>query len=455
MSGNSPAKPVNDSARPVDWLLYNADWLLTCDPLMHRHSPGAIAIEASRIAAAGPSEEIRRAFRGRREADLSGCLLMPGLVNTHTHAAMTLFRGIADDIPLKQWLEGVIFPLEGHFVNPRNVYTGTLLATVEMLLGGTTTFCDGYFFEHEAARAAMDSGMRAVMGQGILDFPTPDQPDPARYLRKCETFLSDFPGDGKRVRPSLFCHAPYTCSPETLRTVKAVCRKHGILFQTHLAETAGEVDGIVGMYGRRPGEHLSGLGILDSLTLCAHSIWLTNEEILAIARSDASISHCPESAMKLASGVAAISDFLSHGARVGLGTDGSASNNDLDMFSEMDTCAKLHKVVNNDPTACPAETVLKMATLGGACAIGLGEETGSLEAGKKADIVLIDLNRAHITPLYDPVSHIVYSALRSDVKAVWVDGRQVVAHGKVLTVDQKDVLAEANRIGAIIARREF
>ena len=447
MSGNSPKKPEDEPVREVDWLLFNADWLVACDSAMSRLRSGAVAIEGDRLAAAGPSGELRNLFRGRRELDLSGYLLMPGLINTHTHAAMSLFRGAGDDLPLNRWLEEIIFPLETAFINPDSVYLGTLLSTVEMLKSGTTSFCDGYFFEESAARAALDSGIRAVMGQGILEFPTPDLPDPANFQSRAEAFLSNFPGQTGRIRPSLFCHAPYTCGPEMLKRVKELCRSHKILFQTHLSETAGEVGEIIRRYGRRPGMHLDALGVLDELTLCAHGIWLSKDEILSIAKSGASVSHCPESAMKLGSGIAPIPDMISSGVKVGLGTDGCASNNDLDLFSEMGFAAKIHKVFRKDPLACPAEQALWMATLGGASALGLGNETGSIEPGKKADLIALSLNQPHLMPMYDPVSHIVYAARGSDVRFVWVDGRQVIEDGRLLTVDEAEVMSEAKRMG--------
>ncbi|MGC8494499.1 MAG: amidohydrolase family protein [Syntrophobacteraceae bacterium] len=435
------------AVREVDLLLVNADWLVLCDPAMSRCRCGAVAIEKDRIVAAGPSLEIQTLFHGRQELDLSGCLLMPGLINTHTHAGMSLFRGAADDLPLKIWLEENIFPLEKNFVNPDNVYLGTLLSTVEMLKSGTTCLCDGYFFEESAARACVETGIRAVLGQGILDFPSPDTPNPADGPARAEAFLRDFPSSTGRVRPSLFCHAPYTCSPETLQRIKEMCRSNNILFQTHLSETRDEVAAIMKQYGRRPAMHLGALGVLDELTLCAHGIWLSKEEIRLLAASGASISHCPESAMKLGSGIAPLSDLNAMGVKVGLGTDGCASNNDLDLFSEAGFAARAHKVFTKDALACPAETALRMATMGGASALGLQEEIGSIEAGKKADLVALDLRQPHLTPLYDPVSHIVYAARGSDVKFVWVDGRLVVKDREILTVNEADVLSEAKRVG--------
>ncbi len=452
MSVNLPRTKSTEPSRLVDWLLLNADWLLACDAEMSLRRRGGVAIEGERIAALGDSADLRAKFRGRSEIDLTGYLVMPGLINTHTHAAMSLFRGLADDLPLREWLEEAVFPAESAFINPDTVYAGTLLSALEMLKGGVTTFCDGYFFEESAARAAREAGMRAVMGQGIIDFPAPDQPDPKRSRQRAEAFLDSFTNFSGRVRPSLFCHAPYTCGPETLKWVKAMCREHRILFQTHLSETAGEVENLTAKYGRRPALYLESLGVLDEFSLCAHGVWLSEGETAALARTGACVAHCPESNMKLGSGVAPVPLLAAQGVKLGLGTDGCASNNDQDLFSEMDTAAKLHKVFGNDPLACPAQQVLKMATMGGATVLGLGEETGSLEAGKKADVIALRLDRPHLIPLYDPVSHLVYCANRSDVRFVWVDGRQLVADGVATGLDEREIIAEVNRIAHKIAK---
>jgi 5-methylthioadenosine/S-adenosylhomocysteine deaminase len=431
----------------VDWLLFNADWLIACDPAMSCTPFGAVAIQGKRIVAAGPSGQLRALFRGKKEMDLSGCLLMPGLINTHTHAAMSLFRGVADDLPLKKWLEDNIFPLENVFLSPESVYLGTLLSAVEMLKSGTTCFCDGYFFEEQAARACVKAGIRAILGQGLLDFPTPDAPTPEASQARAEAFLRDFPSRNGRIRPSLFCHSPYTCSPQTLKRTKQLCRSNKILFQTHLAETREEVALIEQKYGVRPGIHLDNLGLLDDRTLCAHAIWMSEQEMHLFAHKGASVAHCPESAMKLGSGVAPVVDMASLGVKVGLGTDGCASNNDLDLFSEAGFAARLHKVFRNDAQACPAREALRMATTGGACALGLQDEIGSIQPGKKADLVALSLEQPHLSPLYDPISHIVYAARGGDVSHVWVDGRLVVKDRQVLTVKEGSVLSDAKRMG--------
>ena len=269
--------------REVDLLLTNIAWLVPCDEGMQSFRSGALAVDGSELLAVGPADEVQQHFRGRSEMDLSGFLVLPGLINTHTHAAMSCFRGLADDLPLLRWLHEVIFPAEAASVNPEMVYRGTLLSCVEMLKNGITTFCDGYFFEEAAVQAARDCGMRAILGQGVLDFPTPDQPDPSRSRQRVEAFLESFPRNVDRVRPSIFCHTPYTCRPETLQWAKDLCRDHGILFQIHLSETAAEVEQMAAKYGERPAFHLDRLGVLDDHTLCAHAVWLDPGEIALLA----------------------------------------------------------------------------------------------------------------------------------------------------------------------------
>lgn len=446
-SHDSSHPEVKDQGRrTVDWLLHSADWLVTCNDHMICLRDGAVAIEKDTLAGVGPSEKIRQQFAGLQEWDMTGFLLAPGLVNTHVHGAMSCFRGLADDLALDQWLFEAIFPAEANHVNEELVYWGTLLSIAEMLKNGITTFCDGYFFEEAAAHAALQSGARAVLGQGILDFPAPDQQDPGRSRQRAEAFLKNFPHGHDRIRPSLFCHAPYTCSAETLQWVKGLCREEEILFQIHLSETRQEVLQLRKKHGLWPVEYLDTLGILDGLTLCAHGIWVNPEESQLLAQRETGIAHNVGSNMKLAAGVAPIPRFLSEGVKVGLGTDGCASNNDLDLFGEMDLTAKLHKVYWKDPEACPASHVLKMATTGGAQVLGWSSHIGSLEVSKKADLMALDLNSPHLVPLYDPVSHLVYSARGSDVCHVWVDGRQVVSHGRILNCREEEIIGRIKKI---------
>jgi 5-methylthioadenosine/S-adenosylhomocysteine deaminase len=434
----------------VDLVLTHG-WVVTCDPDHTTIRDGALAIDRGVIVAVGTTAAIGEQFLGRNVVDLTDHLVFPGLINAHTHAAMTCFRGLADDLPLQQWLHEVIFPAEGRWVTPELVYYGTLLAAVEMLGNGITTFCDGYFFEEHAARAVLESGMRAVLGQGILDFPTPDQGDPSRMRERAVEFLERFPSNDGRLRPSLFCHAPYTCSPDTLQWVKELCRQRGLLFQTHLSETAAEVHELQNLYGQRPVQFLGGLGVLDEDTLCIHGVWLDADEIDCLAERRVALVHTPESNMKLASGISPLPAMWEAGILVGLGTDGCASNNDLDLFAEMGTAARFHKAFTRDPVVGSASQVLHMATLNGARALGWDDEIGSLAPGKQADIAAIDLRRPHLTPLYDPISHLVYAASGNDVSQVWVAGRPVVVDGRVVTVDVASVITEVRRLAVSIA----
>ena len=378
--------------------------------------------------------------------DAVGGLIIPGLINTHTHLPMTLFRGLADDLPLDIWLNEYIFPAENRHINPGTVRVGTLLAIAEMLLSGTTTCCDGYFYEDVVAEAIAPTGLRAVVGQGIIDFPAPGVPDPSQNLQTAADFLDHWKDRHPMITPSVFCHSPYTCSPSTLEAAKTLAGEAGVLFQIHMAETRSEVEQSLTDHGLSPIAHLNRIGMLDKRTLLVHCVHLSPEDITAITKTGAKISHNPESNMKLAAGVAPIPALLSAGLTVGLGTDGCASNNNLDLFGEMDTTAKLHKVTSNDPTVLDAHRVLKMATIDGARAIGLGNTTGSLEVGKQADVIVLDTHRPHLTPLYNPWSHVVYAARGSDVAYTVVAGRVVVANRNLKTLDIDTVIDKARKV---------
>lgn len=436
----------------VDGLITQVDHLIPCNDPFEVISPGAIAIHHGLIADVGPAQELEKRYEGKEMWPLPGHIVLPGLVNTHVHAAMSLFRGLADDLPLDRWLHERIFPAESRHVAPEFVFLGTLLSCAEMLLGGTTCFCDGYFFEEAAARAAALCGIRAVLGQGVLDFPTPDVPDPSAVADRVYTFLEEFPRRSSRLHPSLFCHAPYTCRPETLQWAKKLCMEREMLFQIHVSETRWEEEEIRSRYGMSPVRHLERLGVLDDKTLCVHAVWVDENDIRVLAEKRARVSHNVESNLKLASGIAPIPAMLEAGITVGLGTDGCASNNDLDLFSEMSLTARLHKAATGNPTVCAARPVLLMATRMGAEAIGLGAVTGSLEKGKRADLVAVDISQAHGTPLYDPVSHLVYAARSSDVRHVWVDGIPVVRDGLLCTIDLPAVLNEARAAGKAVAQ---
>lgn len=436
----------------IDLLIEEADYIVTCDDDHQIIKNGALAIRDGLIVDIGHQEEIKSKYVARQELNLSHHIVMPGLVNTHVHAPMILFRGLGDDLPLSEWLNSVIFPAELQWISPESVYASTLLAAAEMLLGGTTTFSDGYFFEEQVARAAMDLGIRAVVGQGVLDFPTPDCSNPNDRFRRVEKFLSKV-SQRATIIPSLFCHSTYTCSSETIRRVHEICLHNALSFQIHLAETLDEVQVIRDRYTLAPGRFLDSLGIMDEGCICIHGVWLDDEELRIIKDRGTRLVHCVESNLKLASGIARLPTWQKMGIIFGIGTDGAASNNNLDMFSEMTMVAHVHKGVNEDPTVCKANAVLHAATLQGARVLGLESVVGSIEKGKAADIIALTLDRPHLIPIYDPISHIVYAAKSSDVRHVWVDGRQVVNNRTLLSADLQDIMHDVRLLAPKIYNR--
>jgi 5-methylthioadenosine/S-adenosylhomocysteine deaminase len=367
-------------------------------------------------------------------------LIAPGLVNTHTHLPMTLFRGLADDLPLSVWLNDYIFPAEVKHIEPDSVKLGTAVACAEMIRSGTTTCCDGYFFEDAVASSVYSSGLRAVLGQGVIDFPAPGVPNPSENIQTAVAFAEKWQGVSPLITPSIFCHSPYTCSLETLRKSKDAASSRGLLFQIHVAETKTERDQIRTKHPATPVQYLDHIGVLDEDTLLVHTIWADDMDIEIIAKRDAKVSHNPSSNMKLASGIAPVVDLLNAGITIGIGTDGCASNNNLDLFQEMDLMAKLHKVKTLDPTVMDAKTVLKTATIDGARAIGLDDKIGSLEIGKSADLIIIDTEKPHLVPMYNPVSHIVYTVNGSDVRDVMVAGKVIMSDRTLLTIDVDEIL---------------
>jgi len=383
----------------------------------------------------------------------NGGIIMPGLVNTHTHLPMTLFRGFADDLPLALWLDEFIFPCEAKHLTPETVRLGTLVACAEMMLSGTTTCCDGYFFEDDVAAAVHTSGIRGVLGQGVIDFPAPGVPDPSDNIKNAVRFVKKWQKISPLITPSIFCHSPYTCCEETLIKAKAASDSKGLLFQIHAAETKSEYVRIQTEQHTTPVKYLDRIGILDENTLMVHGIWLDDDDIEIIAKRRSRISHNPQSNMKLASGIAPVPSLLTAGVTVGLGTDGCASNNDLDLFREMDTAAKLHKVNLFDPTVMDAKTVLKMATRDGAKAIGLDNHIGSLEPGKQADVIILDTDKPHLVPMYNSVSHLIYTAQGSDVRDVMVAGRILVRNKNLLTLDLEDILERVTQLSGYIKKK--
>ncbi len=424
--------------------------VLTADQDWNIYDPGAVAVDGGAIVGLGPREEIEEAYRGREQIDASGKLVMPGLINAHTHAPMTLFRGIADDLPLETWLYKYIWPAEAKWVDPDFVRLGTQLAAAEMIRSGTVLFCDMYFFEDDIAEACKEAGLRVVIGEGLVDFPNPDYKTPEEGLDRNEYLLRKWGGDSL-VIPSIQPHSLYAASADLMQQSKALADQYGAPYLLHVSETQSEVQESREKYGCTPVARLADLGVLGPTTVAIHGVHLTDEDIELLAQHRTSVVQCPESQLKLASGFTPVPKLLEAGVKVGLGTDGAASNNDLDMFGEMGTAARVHKVIAGDPTAMPARQALSMATLQAARVLGLEDRLGSLEVGKRGDIIVLDLDVPHLVPVYDITSHLVYAAHSSDVRTVIIDGRVVMRDRELLTLDEDEIFARAREMAREIA----
>ena len=428
--------------KSADILVTNGT-VLTLDANDTEITHGAVAIVKDSITAVGPADDFGD-WSVSKVVDARGGIIMPGLINSHTHAAMTCFRGLADDLQLMTWLNDHIFPAEAK-LDDQKVYSGTLLACAEMIMSGTTCFCDMYLFEDAVARAAQKAGMRAVVGEVLYDFDSPNYgpiESGFEYTRKLIDTWQDDPLVSIAVEP----HSTYLCAPQLLEEAFDLTQSFNLPLVIHLAESKSEIAQIKERYGRTPVEHLAELGLLAPNVLACHCVELTENDIDLLRRFDVKVAHNAESNMKLASGVAPVPRLINEGICVGMGTDGCASNNDLDLFQEMDSVAKLHKAKSLDPTVMDARTVLKMATVCGAMALGLDAVTGSLETGKKADLIIVDTNKPHLTPMYNPVSHLVYAAIGSDVTTSIINGRVVMNDGRLKTMDLKAVMDDVNQI---------
>ncbi|MFH1076651.1 MAG: amidohydrolase [Pseudomonadota bacterium] len=424
----------------VDLIIKNGA-VLTVDNTGSIFFPGAVAVKGDSIVAVGMHNEICGGFKGKKEIDARGGIVMPGMVNTHTHASMSCFRGLADDLPLMAWLKEHIFSAEA-YLSYDMVYIGARLACAEMILSGTTTFCDMYLFEDAVAEAAKNSGMRAVVGEVLYDFPSPNYGPIEKGFEYTEMLFHKWEND-PLIKIAVEPHSPYLCSPELLKKAKMIADKYRAPLVIHVAETKDEVNQIRERYGDTPVSHLAKCGILCDRLIADHSVFLTDDEIAMFKQYEVKVAHNPESNMKLASGVSPISKLISLGVTVGLGTDGCASNNNLDMFQEMDTAAKIHKVTEMDSTVMDAKTVVRMATINGAEVLGLKEICGSLEAGKRADIIVIDTKKPHLTPMYDYYSSLVYSANGSDISTVIINGSVVCEERILTTIDLKTTMESA------------
>jgi 5-methylthioadenosine/S-adenosylhomocysteine deaminase len=437
-------------AAPADWI-WSARYVITMDAQRRVIENGAVAINADRIVAVGTKAEIDAKYQAKQRLDRPDAILAPGLINTHTHAAMSLFRGIADDLRLQDWLEKFIFPAEAKNVSAEFVRWGTRLGAMEMLLGGTTTFTDMYYFEDVVAEATKEAGMRGVLGETIIGFPVADNKTPAAALEFTEKFLARFKGD-PLVVAAVAPHALYTNSDETLKASRALANKYAAPLVIHLSETKKENDDEIAKRGTSPTRTLDSLGIWNGRSIAAHAVWVDEADMAILKARGVGIGHCPSSNMKLSSGVAPITRMLALDMAVGLGPDGPAgSNNDFNLFEEMDLAAKLQKVTTMNPQALPATQALEMATIRGARALGMEKEIGSLEAGKRADLIAVRIDRPHAQPLYDAVSQMVYGLKASDVRDVMVNGKPVVRDARILTLNQQLILAKAAEYRAKIS----
>jgi 5-methylthioadenosine/S-adenosylhomocysteine deaminase len=408
-------------------------------------TPGSVAIDGTDIVEVGTPEAIAAKYQPREGVDARGQFVLPGLINTHTHAPMVMYRGLADDLALMDWLQKYIFPAEAKTVSPEMVRVGTRLAALEMIESGTTTFADMYYFEEEIARATFEAGLRGVLGETIIQFPVADAKTPADALARAERFIREFKDNGLIV-PAVAPHALYTNDRTTLVASAELGRKYGVPVIIHFAETEDEVRTAREQYQMTPAAALESIGFWGPKTLAAHGIWVTDQDIAILKQHGVGIAHNPESNMKLASGAAPVMKYLAAGVNVGLGTDGAASNNDLDMFEAMRQAAFLAKFSTRDPTAVSAKTALDLATIGGARALAMDRQIGSLETGKRADLIVVSMREARQTPMYDPISHLVYTTRGDDVRTTIVNGRILMKDRQVRTLDKMAVIADANRL---------
>jgi 5-methylthioadenosine/S-adenosylhomocysteine deaminase len=445
----------------IDTLFINA-LVLTMDADLSQYSPGAVAVQGDSILAVGREADLKKEFSARETIDCRGRVLMPGLINAHTHVPMTLLRGLADDLRLDVWLMGYMMPVEREFVSPEFVRLGTLLACAEQIRSGVTTFNDMYYFEEQVAQATTEAGMRAVCGQTVMKFPAPDAASYEDSLQMAREFIQRWK-DHPLIVPAVSPHAPYTCTAEILQATADLAKEFDVPLHTHLAETAFEVENMRNENGIPVIPYVKKQGLFDAKVIAAHCVHVDPGEIRTLLHAGAGIAHNPSSNLKLASGFAPVVKMLETGLNVGIGTDGPASNNDLDMFEEVRLAAFIAKAVTNDPTSLAAPWALLMATRLGAQALHIGHLTGSLEAGKRADLILIDLSPVHNAPAFrrapeNVYSQIVYASKSTDVSDVMVNGRWLMRSHELLTLKEDELLEQAaqiaRRIDAFLVERE-
>jgi 5-methylthioadenosine/S-adenosylhomocysteine deaminase len=437
-------------ATPASLVIANGI-VITVDGTRRILNPGSIAISGNTIVAIDTPANIAARYQAADTIDATGKVVMPGLVNTHTHAAMVMYRGLGNDLALMDWLQKYIFPAEAKTVTPAFVRVGTRLALLEMIQSGTTLYADMYYFEEEVARVTKAAGLRGVLGQTVIEFPVPDAKTPADALKRTEAFAKEFAGD-ELITASIAPHSVYTLDGSTLSAVGNLARRLDIPIQIHLAETSAETGLSQERHQMRPVAILDSLKFWAPVTVAAHAVWINEEEIALLKQRGVGVSNNPESNMKLASGTAPVTGYRKAGVPTGIGTDGAASNNDLDMFEAMRQAAFQQKLVTMDPTAISAPEALEMATIGGARVLGQHARTGSLEAGKRADLIIVGMSKARQTPLFDPVAQIVYASRGDDVETTIVNGRVLMRDRRLLTLDEAKVLAEARAAAGQVRR---
>src|SRR5712671_5517005 len=432
-------------------LIVRGGTVVTMDGSRRVIENGGVAVAGGRIVAVGTRREIASQYTAAQTVEANGKLIVPGLINGHTHIPMTLFRGLADDLDLQGWLTKFIFPAEAKNVTEEFVRAGTRLGLAEMIRGGTTTYCDMYYFEDAIADETAKAGVRGVLGETVIDFPVADNKTNAEAMAYVEKFVSRWQGNDLIV-PAIAPHAPYTVSEEHLKAIRAFSDRTGAPIVTHISETKREVDDSIKAKGASPVDYLNRIGFLSNRVIAAHMVWPSEEELGLLKKLGVGIVHNPQSNMKLASGVAPVPEMLKADLPVGLGTDGAASNNDLNLWEEMDTAAKLHKLISKDPTVINAREALEMATIRGARAIHQDKEIGSLEAGKRADLIIVGMDSVHQTPLYNIYSDLVYATKAADVRTVIVEGRVIMRDRRLLTLSEETIKADARRFRERVIR---
>jgi 5-methylthioadenosine/S-adenosylhomocysteine deaminase len=425
----------------VDLLVVNGT-VVTMDKDRRVIEDAAVAVTGGRIVAVGSRRDLVRMYEAPESVDATGKIIIPGLINGHTHIPMTLFRGLADDLDLQEWLTKYIFPAEAKNVSEEFVRAGTRLGLAEMIRGGTTTYCDMYYFEDAIADETAKAGVRGVLGETVIDFPVADNKTNAEAMAYTEKFVAKWKGH-ELITPAIAPHAPYTVSEEHLKAVRAFSDRTGAPIVTHISETKREVDDSIKAKGVSPVDYLSRIGFLNERVIAAHVVWPSPGEIAILKLAGVGVVHNPQSNMKLASGVSPVPKMLADGLRIGLGTDGAASNNDLSMWEEMDTAAKLHKLFSNDPKVISALEAFELATIRSAAALHLEKQIGSIEKGKRADLVILDRDSLNQIPAYNIYSDLVYATKASDVQTVIINGRIVMRDRRLLTLDEASIKASA------------